>query len=103
MCDKIGVISTNLSKKFPVMLCRHFTKKSGAKRYYTTDIPRVAVVHGGAGQLGREVVSKFASHGWKVVSIDRIANPVASSSFIMGSDLSSDAENIVQHLKQHSR
>ncbi|KAI9230779.1 MAG: dihydropteridine reductase-like protein [Piptocephalis tieghemiana] len=41
------------------------------------------IVHGGAGALGRALVSKFVTKGWKVVSVDLGKNDEATESVIL--------------------
>jgi dihydropteridine reductase len=42
-----------------------------------------AVVYGGAGQLGRAIVSHFKTKSWNTISIDYIPNPDASHNIIL--------------------
>ena len=40
------------------------------------------IIYGGCGQLGRAVLTLFKEHGYKTISIDRIANNDADQNII---------------------
>ena len=40
------------------------------------------IIYGGCGQLGRAVLTLFKEHGYKTISIDRVANNDADQNII---------------------
>ncbi|RKP13381.1 hypothetical protein BJ684DRAFT_20127 [Piptocephalis cylindrospora] len=61
------------------------------------------IVHGGSGALGRSLVSKFVSEGWRVVSVDLGKNEEATENVIVAGGTggaSEQAEEVLSGVKK---
>jgi len=62
---------------------------------------KVALVYGGAGQLGAQLTGAFGDAGWTTVSADLRKSDKATHSIIIHGDPAKDAHTVVEFLRVH--